>query len=85
MKIKTLGNKIQLKVDEPEIGGLISDSMPIAIECGEVIGKGDDVTLPVKVGDKIFYKSWAVDIVTYEGKKYFFISQDTNGICAVIN
>lgn len=85
MKIRTIGNKIQLKVDEPEIGGLVTESMPIAVECGEVVGIGEEVKLPIKKGDKIFFKSWAVDIITHEGKKYYFIDSDTKGICAIIS
>lgn len=84
MKIVTLGSRIQLKVDEPKIGVLMTESMPTAIECAEVIGIGEKVTLPLKKGDKIIYKSWSVDICSIENKKYYFIDETTKGICAII-
>lgn len=83
MKIKPFGSKIQIKVDESKAGSLYLESMPTAIECGEAIAIGPDVE-GVKVGDKLFYKSWAVDIVTHEGVRYFFIDLTTNGVCAII-
>ena len=39
---------------------------------------------PIKIGDKVQYKSWAVDIVTVEGKRYYYLNQDTKGLCSVI-
>lgn len=93
MKIIPLGNRIQLDIKEPAAGELSLQSMPTAIEYGTVIGIGPDVSqfwagkeLPVhiKVGDKVFFKSWAVDIITHEGKKYYFISEDTKGLCAIV-
>lgn len=85
MKIKTIGNRIQLKIEEPTVGGMNIASMPTAVECGEVIGIGEDVKLPVKKGDKIFFKSWGVDIVTHEAIRYYFISEDTKAICAIVS
>ena len=84
MKIKAIGNKIHLNIEEPAAGALAIASMPTAIECGTVIGIGEQVKLPVKKGDKLFFKSWAVDIITYNAKRHFFISEDTNGICAIV-
>lgn len=84
MKIKTVGNRIQLKIEEPDAGALNLSSMPTAIEFGEVLDVGPDVKLPIKIGDKLFFKSWAIDIITHEGERYYFISEDTNGICAIV-
>ncbi len=84
MKIKALGQRIQLKIEEPKAGDLDMSNMNVAKEVGEVIGIGKDVTLPVKVGDRVLFKAWAVDIITEDGKKYYFISQQTDGICGVI-
>lgn len=84
MKIKTIGTRIQLEVQESTVGALTIESLPTAIEVGKVIGVGEDVTLPVKKGDKIMYKSWAVDICTHEGKRFFFIDESTKGICGII-
>lgn len=84
MKITTLGKRIQIEVDELKAGGLVIDSVPTAVEIGTVIGKGSEVTLSVNVGDKIMYKSWCVDICNIDGKRYFFIDEDTKGICATV-
>ncbi len=84
MKVKTIGKRIQLEVDQLKAGGLVIDSVPTAVEVGTIIGKGDEVTLPVKIGDKIMYKSWCVDICNIDGKRYFFIDEDTKGICAIV-
>lgn len=85
MKIKPIGSRIYIKVDEPSIGALDTSSFPTAVECAEVIAVGDEVKLPVKKGDKLFYKSWSVDIISFEGKRYHFIDEATKGICAIIS
>lgn len=84
MKIKTLGNRIQLDIKEPSVGGLDTTSLPTAIEFGEVIGVGESIKSDLEVGDKVFFKAWGVDIITHEGKRYYFISEDTNAICALV-
>lgn len=83
MKIKPFGNKIQLHIDESSAGALTIVSLPTAIERGKVTAVGDEVK-GVKVGDTVMYKSWAVDIVTVDGERYFFLDLSTNGLCGII-
>jgi len=83
MKIIPVGNRIYLDIEEPTAGGLDLSSTPTAIEFGTVLALGPDVSQEIKVGDKVFFKAWAIDIINYEGKKYYFISEDTKGICAI--
>lgn len=83
MKIIPWAGKIQLKIDEPSVGILDTSNMPTAIECGEVIAIGEGIN-SIKVGDKLFFKSWAVDIITYDQERYYFIDIDTNGICGIV-
>jgi len=85
MKIKPLGNIIQLKIEEAHAGALDTSSKQSAIEYGEVLAVGEEVTLKVKKGDKLFFKSWAVDIITHEDKRYHFINPQTGGILAVVS
>ena len=59
MKIKPIGRKIQLEIEEPKAGALESSSMNVAKEKGKVIAIGDCVTDVVK-GDVVFFKSWAI-------------------------
>lgn len=84
MKVKPLGNRVYIKIEEVSAGALDLSSKPTVVEVGEVVALGKDVTLDIKVGDKVFFKAWAVDINTHEEKKYHTIAQDTNGIVAVI-
>lgn len=84
MTIETLGKRIQIEVDELKAGGLVIDSIPTAVEIGKVVGKGSEVTLPINIGDKVMYKSWCVDICNIDGKRYFFIDEETKGICAIV-
>jgi co-chaperonin GroES (HSP10) len=84
-KFKVLGTRIMIKVDEPKAGVLDSSSMNVAKEVGEVIGVGDGAAdlYHIKVGDRVMFKSWAVDIITNDGEKYYFIDMATGGVCAV--
>ncbi len=74
MKIKTLGNKIRIKIPANSAGGLNLDSMTTAVEYGEVIDIGDlGDSSPFSIGDTILFKAWAIDIIDYEGEKYYFL------------
>lgn len=84
MKIRPMGNKVQIEVEEPSVGALDTASMPTAIEYGEVLSIGPDVKVDVKKGDHVFFKSWGCDIITYEGKRYYFVDMDTKSLCAVV-
>lgn len=85
MKIRTIGNKIRIDIEEPSVGGLDTSSMPTAVECGTVVDVGGGVEAGMFApGNRVFYKSWGVDIVTYEGKKYYFIDLDTKALCAIV-
>ena len=84
MKIQPIGNIIQIKLDEVKAGVLDTSSRASAIEYGEVMAIGDEVKLKLKVGDKVFIKSWALDNISHEGIKYYFICPETNGILAIV-
>ena len=88
MKTKPLNlipelNHVYLSCDKPTAGSLDTSSRSAAIEVGEVIAVGEDVKR-YKKGDKIIFKSWAVDICNIDGKDYYFIDLDTHGIKATI-
>lgn len=84
MKIVPLDFEIQIEVDDPKAGALDLSATPRAIEVGTVVALGDKVTLDLKKGDKILYKSWALDVSVYVGKKYYFINETSKGVKAVI-
>lgn len=83
-KIKPQPYEVQLEIDEAKAGALNMESIVSAVEIGKVIAIGDKVE-GVKVGQKVLFKSWAVDICTIEGKIYYFLNMTTNGIKATIS
>lgn len=82
MTIKPLKNTIYLKIDKPQAGVLDTSSRATAVEVAEVVEVGEGVSL--KVGSKVFVKSWGIDIVDHGDVKYHFVNLDTNAVLAVI-
>ncbi len=83
MIIKPLKHIVYLKFPEAKAGVLDTSSRPSAVEFAEVEAVGEDCG-ELKKGDKIFVKSWGVDIITHEDKVYRFVNIDTGGILAII-
>lgn len=89
MKIKPVGKVIYLKLDTVEqVGGknvsLDTSSKKTTREFAEVLAVGPLVT-SVKVGDKVFVKAWAIDIINHDKVEYFFTHEDRDGLCAIVN
>jgi co-chaperonin GroES (HSP10) len=74
---------VQLKIEEAKAGDLVTTSRETAIEVAEVLAIGDWVS-DIAVGDKIFVKAWAIDIITYNDVRYYFCNINTGGILATI-
>lgn len=83
IKIKPQPNIVYIKTEEAHAGILDTSSRESAVEYAEVLDVGEDVDL-IKKGDHIFYKSWAVDSVFHQDKRYNFINVKTGGILAVV-
>ncbi len=83
MKIYPLDNMVQLQVEEASAGVLDTSSRNSAVEYGEVLAVGGNI-VNIKKGDHVFVKSWAIDIITHNEKRYFFVNVDTHGIVAVV-
>lgn len=83
MIIKPFNNKIQLEIDQPTAGGLDLSSKPTTVECGIIKEVGENVK-ELKKGDRIFFKAWATDIITYNKETYYFIDSTSEGICAIV-
>lgn len=75
---------VYLKLAEAKAGALVTDSRESAIEYAEVLAVGEGVT-QVKKGDSIFVKSWAIDIISHDEEKYYFVNQETGGLIAIVN
>ena len=85
MKVTPVGNKIYLEIrNVKKIGDLDVSGKKSIREYGEVISVGSDVK-QVKAGDRLLVKAWAIDTITHEGEDYFFVSENSDGICAVIS
>lgn len=85
MKIKPFFDQVHIKVEEARAGALNTSSRESAIEYAEVLalGKGTDGG-ELKVGDHIFVKAWAIDIITHEDKRFYFVNVTTGGILAIV-
>jgi co-chaperonin GroES (HSP10) len=84
MTIKPAKGKIYLGMQNiQKIGDLDVSTKKTIREVAIVEAIGDGVT-SVKVGDTVLVKAWAIDTVTYEKQDYFFVSESSDGVCAVI-
>ena len=91
MKIQPLGNIIQLEIEEATAGDLITSSRESAVEYAKVVAisksakiVGAGFVKDIEIGDHVFVKSWAIDIINYQDKKYYFCNLDTAGVLAVV-
>lgn len=85
LKIQPLGDQIFLEIEQAKLGNLDASSVKTGQEWAVIKALGPDVKSPdLTVGSKVFVKSWAVDVILYEGKDYYFTSEERKGICAII-
>ena len=83
MKIKPRAGIVYIKSEEAHAGILDTSSRDSAVEYAEVLDVGSDCG-DIKKGDFIFYKSWAVDSIFHNDKRYNFINISTGGILAIV-
>ncbi len=76
-------NIVYLKIDRPKVGALDMTSKDSAMEYAEVLAVGKEVK-GIEVGNHVFVKSWAIDIIDYKEDKYYFCNIETGGILAVL-
>ena len=74
---------VQIQMNEATAGVLDTSSRESAVEFAEVVAVGEQVN-SLKVGDKVFVKAWAIDIVTHNEKRFYFCDQTSNGILAKV-
>lgn len=84
MRIEPLQNVVYLKTEANKVGALDVSSTPSAVEYAEVIAVGKGVE-NINVGDKVFVKSWAIDLIFHEDEWYKFCNVETNGILAIVH
>ena len=75
--INPLGQNVQIAIEEMKqtSSGLILSTEGLITEKAEVIAIGPEVK-KVKKGDKILFKSWALDTVEINKEKISFIKED---------
>lgn len=88
LKVLPWGNKIQLDFPTTTAGALRIDPGYSILERGTVIALGPTLMMEanprVKVGDQMLIKTWDVDVITVGEEKYYFISEDSRAICAIV-
>lgn len=85
MKIQPLYDQIFLTIEQAKLGALSTSSVKTGMEWGIIAELGPDVkNKELKKGDKVFIKAWAVDVINYEEKDYYFTSESRGGLCAII-
>lgn len=82
MTIKPLNNKIKLQLTEETIGGIKTDSVS---EKGVILAVGEMCKNFSKthIGRTLYFKAWAVDVITEGTEKHYFLSDDSDAICGI--
>lgn len=83
MKIKPCPGQIYVKMEEATAGLLDTSSRESAVECAEVLAVGENIA-HIKKGDKLFIKSWGIDSVYHQDKRYNFVNVATDAILAIV-
>lgn len=83
MKIKPQGSNILIEIEERQAKGgiIVSSDNSIITEIATVKAIGLDVR-EVQVGDKVMFKSWSLDVIEIDDKKYPFLEE--KAILAII-
>lgn len=83
LKVEPLPGIIYIETEQVKVGSFDTSSKESAVEFAEVLAVGEGVA-KLQAGDKIFVKSWAIDLINHEGKWYKFVNMDTGGVVAKI-
>jgi hypothetical protein len=80
--MKTINKKIKLDIKEEVIGAIQSDSIS---ERGVILDVASDCQKYDKsqIGATLYFKAWAIDVITIDQKKHYFISEDSDAILAI--
>ena len=86
MKLVPLGDRVVLKQFEAEettkSGIILASKSQEKPQEAEVVAVGKEVTMQVKVGDKVIYSKYAGNEVKLEDEEYIIVKQ--NDILAVV-
>ena len=86
MKIHPMPGCVYIKTQSQKVGGFDTSMRDSVVEYAEVIALPEhNVPMQLEVGDKIFVKGWAIDVIDFEGEKYEFCNLETNGILCKVS
>jgi len=82
MKKRTLiGDWIALEPEEVKVGKFDIDSIKAGKENAIIVGIGPEVkNKELKIGDRVIYASWGIQVSSFEGKTRIYISESRNAI-----
>ncbi len=94
--VRPLGRKLLLDIPETKAGGIQVVQGAQIQEQGTIIDMGPGVPQrhPVQgtgrrdnpegfeIGDVVQFKAWAIDIVTIDGQKFYYLSCDSDALCS---
>lgn len=86
-KVKPYGSKVLMSIPETKTGSLVVQQGAQIQEVGTVLALGRDINpkyCEIEVGDTIHFKAWAVDIITVDGEKFYYLDSDSDAICGII-
>ena len=84
---KPIGARLLIGLEEVKTIGNFQINSPTAIEIGKVLAIGNSWNHdeePVKVGDTIHFKSWALDCITIGDGRFYYLWQKTGGLCGAV-
>lgn len=84
-KLELIGDWILIEPEEVAVGKFDTSSIKAGKENGVIKGLGTEVkNKSLKIGDRILYASWGIQVTQYENKTYIFISESRNAIMAKV-
>lgn len=86
IKIQPLGEKLLLDIPDSAAGNLVIQQGAQIQEQGTILAIGPDVdaSLGLKVGDVIQFKAWAIDIITIDKQKLYYLDSNVAGLCGKV-
>lgn len=87
LKVKPHGRKLLMSIPETKTGSLVVQQGAQIQEIGTVIAVGKEIDpkyYQIKVGDTLHFKAWAVDIITVDGEKFYYLDADSDAICGIV-
>lgn len=83
-KLKPHSDYFLLEPEEPKGGAFKVVEGTNIKEIGRIVAVGPYVKATELVGKKVVFNAWACDEKNIDGKRYYFVSESANAICATL-